>query len=101
MPEIFDFENEVDAIDKQYARYPPITEIGTMCDALGEEKDNFRTIKEADAWAYYWELLERVVDRFPREVIYEKAFYFKNLSREEVERQIAHVESLKKHRKSA
>jgi hypothetical protein len=52
--------SEVAEIEKMYANYPSSREIIHMCRILGIEKDTIRTIKEADAWAYYHELKARV-----------------------------------------
>ncbi len=48
--------DEADEIKKMYANYPSISEIRDMCYDLSIKKDDFRTIKEDDAWAYYHEL---------------------------------------------
>jgi len=48
--------DEADEIKRLYANYPDSMEIISMCYDLGIKKDNIRTIKEDDAWAYYQEL---------------------------------------------
>jgi len=49
-------DEDLRSIDEHYHTYPRIGEIISMCIDLGIEKDDFRTIYEADAWAYYHEL---------------------------------------------
>jgi hypothetical protein len=48
--------SEIDEIEKLYAHYPSVSDIGRMCYALGIKMDTIRTLDEADAWAYYHEL---------------------------------------------
>ncbi|MDQ7825090.1 MAG: hypothetical protein RDV48_19975 [Candidatus Eremiobacteraeota bacterium] len=47
---------EIELIERKYANYPSLTEIRHMCHELGIVENDFRTIKEEDAWAYYHEL---------------------------------------------
>ncbi|MHC9542253.1 MAG: hypothetical protein AB9903_22315 [Vulcanimicrobiota bacterium] len=48
--------DEANEIAELYANYPPSREITHMCRLLGIEEDNIKTIREANAWAYYHEL---------------------------------------------
>jgi hypothetical protein len=57
--------SEIEEIQKRYANYPPIRDISGMCREVGVEIDGFRTIEEADAWAYYHEL-KAMVDQQQR-----------------------------------
>jgi hypothetical protein len=52
--------DEAEEIAKMYANYPPVREIIGFCIDLGIKKDDFRTIEEAGAWAYYHELKAKV-----------------------------------------
>jgi hypothetical protein len=63
MPEIFDFENEVESIDKAYADYPDVGEVIRMCLSLGIRQKNFLAMKRDDAWAYYNELKAKIEDK--------------------------------------
>lgn len=55
--------SEIEKIEKMYANYPSISEIRDMCYELGIQKDNLRTIEEADAWVYYHELKAMIEKR--------------------------------------
>lgn len=64
MPEIFDFENEVESIDRAHADFPSNTEIDNMCIDLEIKRDYSRTRNNKDdAWAYYHELKTQIEAR--------------------------------------
>jgi hypothetical protein len=57
--------SEIEEIKKMYASHPSISEIAEICYLLGIKPDSFRTVREADAWAYYHEL-KAMVDQQQR-----------------------------------
>jgi hypothetical protein len=86
--------SEVEEIKSRYAHYPSVGATIRICRLLGIEEDNFRTIKEDDAWAYFRELLSEVASAMPREQLYDSLASY--LSPGEIETHLRHIEQLKR-----
>ncbi len=86
--------SEVEEIKSRYAHYPSVGATIRMCRLLGMEEDNFRTIKEDDAWEYFYELLEKFASAMPREQLYNSLASY--LSPGQIEKHLNHIEQLKR-----
>jgi|GEM_PF-5738791 len=62
-------QEDLDRCDEHAAEAPPILELFMMCNDLGIEKDDHRTVSIEGAWEYYKEIKALWDKKFPDGVL--------------------------------